>query len=80
VLSFLLLSNSYEGLRKTDLELAIDEFLSGNAPLYQSNPKLNDYFKSRARAGGSPIKKEIVPHVEMKISKRRVVKEVIPAE
>ncbi|GAB1315067.1 Rho termination factor N-terminal domain-containing protein [Madurella fahalii] len=73
----------YEGLRKSDLELVLDEYLSEHATQYQSNPKFNDYFKSRARAGGSPIKKEIAPPPEMKPSRRRSTKpteEIVAAE
>ncbi len=64
---------SYEGLRKTDLELAIDEHLSEHTARYQQDPRFADYFKSRARAGGSPVKKEVVL-AESKVSRRRVPK------
>ncbi|KAH6627037.1 hypothetical protein B0J18DRAFT_157741 [Chaetomium sp. MPI-SDFR-AT-0129] len=64
----------YENFRKTDLELAIDEYLSDNTTRYQSDPKFLDYFKSRARAGGSPIKKEI-PDLKP-TSRRRAPKQV----
>ncbi|KAL2015955.1 hypothetical protein VTK56DRAFT_4511 [Thermocarpiscus australiensis] len=70
----------YESLRKGELELAIDEYLSEHAAQFQSNPKLQDYYKSRARAGGSPVKKET--H-ELKVTKRRLAKareEVVAAE
>ncbi|KAL2255510.1 hypothetical protein VTK26DRAFT_3209 [Humicola hyalothermophila] len=66
-----------DGLRKSDLELAIDEHLSEHAAQYQSHPKFQDYFKSRARAGGSPIKKEAAVPFESRLSKRRSIK---PAE
>lgn len=65
---------SYEGLRKTDLELAIDEHLSENAARYQQDPRFTDYFKSRARAGGSPVKKEVLVLAESKVSRRRLPK------
>ncbi len=65
---------SYEGLRKTDLELAIDEHLSEHAARYQQDPRFVDYFKSRARAGGSPVKKEVLVLAESKVSRRRVPK------
>ncbi|KAL2268722.1 hypothetical protein VTJ83DRAFT_3568 [Remersonia thermophila] len=61
-----------EGLRKTDLELAIDEKLSEHATHYQADPRFADYFRSRARAGGSPIKKETGTALDLKPSRRRV--------
>ena len=61
-------------MRKSELEHAIDEHLSENAPRYQGDSRFQDYFKSRARAGGSPVKKEILPPTETKVSRRRVTK------
>ncbi|KAL1837947.1 hypothetical protein VTJ49DRAFT_3242 [Mycothermus thermophilus] len=75
---------STEGFRKTDLELAIDEELSEHASRYQSDPRFADYFRSRARAGGSPIKKETGTALDVKPSRRRApvkpVEEVVAAE
>jgi hypothetical protein len=65
---------SYDGLRKSDLESALDEHLSEHAARYQSDSRFQDYFKSRARAGGSPVKKELVPVVDLKVSRRRTTK------
>jgi hypothetical protein len=70
-------------LRKTELELAIDEYLSENASRYQLDPRFQDYFKSRARAGGSPIKKETLAAPDLKVSRRRApkpVEEIVAAE
>lgn len=72
---------SYESYRKSELELALDEHLSDNTSRYQSDPRFQDYFKSRARAGGSPIKKEALAGPDMKVSRRRKpVEEVVAAE
>lgn len=74
---------SYENYKKTELELAIDEHLSDNATRYQADPRFQDYFKSRARAGGSPIKKEALAAPDLKVSRRRApkpVEEVTPAQ
>lgn len=71
--------------RKSELELAIDEELSDHAARYQLDPRFADYFRSRARAGGSPIKspvkRELLPGAEVKVSRRRVIKHVeeVPA-
>ncbi|KAK4229611.1 hypothetical protein QBC38DRAFT_471725 [Podospora fimiseda] len=61
---------NYEKLLKTELEAAIDDYVSTNLAAFQTNPKLREYFKSRARAEGSPVKKE-PPVYEPKLSKRR---------
>ncbi|KAK4042705.1 cytochrome P450 [Parachaetomium inaequale] len=74
---------SYESYRKSELELAIDEHLSDNATRYQLDSRFQDYFKSRARAGGSPIKKEALAAPDLKVSRRRApkpVEETAPAE
>ncbi len=60
--------HSYESLKKTELELTLDEFISENADQYSSDTKLQPYFASRARTAGSPVKKEAP---ELKVSKRR---------
>ncbi|KAK0708735.1 hypothetical protein B0T21DRAFT_376852 [Apiosordaria backusii] len=52
---------NYEKLLKSDLEQAIDEFVSANSARFQTNPKLKDYFRSRARAEGSPVKRDLLP-------------------
>ncbi|KAK3377886.1 cytochrome P450 [Podospora didyma] len=55
-------------LKKTDLELQLDEFLSENATQFENEPKLAPYFNTRARIAGSPVKREAP---ELKVSKRR---------
>ncbi|KAK4453754.1 cytochrome P450 [Podospora aff. communis PSN243] len=60
-------------LKKNDLELQLDEYISDNASQFQSDPKLAPYFSSRARTVGSPVKKEAP---ELKVSKRRATKAI----
>ncbi|KAK0720775.1 hypothetical protein B0H67DRAFT_202561 [Lasiosphaeris hirsuta] len=62
---------SYETLRKTDLELQLDEHIADNSTQFQSDPRLVNYFASRARTAGSPVKREAP---ELKVSKRRATK------
>ncbi|KAK3326364.1 cytochrome P450 [Apodospora peruviana] len=61
---------SYESLRKSDLELQLDEFLADNASQFQSDPKFASYYTSRARTAGSPVKKD----PELKVVRRRATK------
>jgi hypothetical protein len=61
-------------MRKSELEVALDQHLFKHATHYQSDPRFQDYFKSRARAGGSPVKKELAH--ELKVSRRRIAKAV----
>lgn len=70
----------FEALRKNDLEVQLDEFISENASRFSSDPKLAGYYNSRARAIGSPVKKE-APHLG--VAKRRATKahdEIVPAD
>ncbi|KAJ8124149.1 hypothetical protein ONZ43_g53 [Nemania bipapillata] len=76
---------NYDTLKKVELELALDEFLAENTATFQSDPKLANYYASRARTIGSPIKKDVDgPAEKPKVARRRVTKaaeEVIaPAE
>lgn len=48
-----------DGLKKTELELALDDYLSENQT-YSLNPKAAPFYQSRSRATGSPLKKELV--------------------
>ncbi|KAI0434329.1 hypothetical protein F5Y09DRAFT_267551 [Xylaria sp. FL1042] len=66
---------NYDSLKKVELELALDEFLAENTATFQSDPKLANYYASRARTIGSPIKKDVDAPVEkLKVPKRRVTK------
>lgn len=52
----LLTLHSYDGLKKTDLEVALDEYLTENASQFSSDAKLAPFYKNRN--GSSPVKKE----------------------
>ncbi|KAI1502566.1 cytochrome P450 [Biscogniauxia marginata] len=66
---------SYESLRKPELELALDEYLAENSSTFSSDSKLASYYASRARTIGSPIKKDVDAIIEKpKVSKRRATK------
>ncbi|KAI1751744.1 hypothetical protein F4782DRAFT_547464 [Xylaria castorea] len=66
---------NYDSLKKVELELVLDEYLAENAATFQLDPKLANYYASRARTVGSPIKKDIDGPVEkLKVSRRRVTK------
>ncbi|KAI0870878.1 hypothetical protein GGS24DRAFT_88182 [Hypoxylon argillaceum] len=66
---------NYDALKKVDLELALDEYLAENTATFQSDLKLANYYASRARTIGSPIKKDVDAPVEKpKAPRRRVTK------
>ncbi|KAI1105340.1 hypothetical protein F4804DRAFT_139866 [Jackrogersella minutella] len=78
---------NYEALKKSELELALDEYLAENAdyPSFSSNPKLANYYSSRARTVGSPVKRDSDGVLDRpRIAKRRATKApeeiVAPAE
>ncbi|KAK2065527.1 hypothetical protein LY76DRAFT_279351 [Colletotrichum caudatum] len=48
----------YENQKKADLGVTLDEYLAENATQFSHNPKLAPYYHSRAKAAGSPIKRE----------------------
>jgi hypothetical protein len=64
-------ANSYKDLKKSDLEVALDEHLTENASQFSSDPKFSAYYNGRTRAPGSPIKKEAP---ELKVSRRRATR------
>ncbi|CAN8105759.1 unnamed protein product [Discula destructiva] len=47
-----------DGLKKNDLEVALDDYLTENQS-YSLNPKAAPFYQSRARATGSPLKKDM---------------------
>ncbi|KAF3760814.1 hypothetical protein M406DRAFT_348284 [Cryphonectria parasitica EP155] len=47
-----------DGLKKSDLEAALQDHLAEHQNLYGSHPRAVPYYQSRARAIGSPVKKE----------------------
>ncbi|KAI1303317.1 hypothetical protein F5Y03DRAFT_396035 [Xylaria venustula] len=68
---------NYDALKKVELELALDEYLAENTASFQSDPKLANYYASRARTAGSPIKKDVDgPLEKLKVPRRRVTKAV----
>lgn len=76
-----LAQTSYESLKKTELEVALDEYIAENSSRFTSRPDLTSYFNSRSKALGSPVKKEresIKDDVEkpIKVAKRRVTKAI----
>jgi hypothetical protein len=70
---------SYEGQKKTDIEVGLDEYLTKNAAAYSSDPRLAPFYKTRRGGESSPVKKEassILSDAETKVKqvKRRVTK------
>jgi hypothetical protein len=62
-------------LKKSDLEVALDDFLAENSNQFGKNPATLPYYQARARAIGSPVKKEAPPPAEApKTTKRRAAK------
>ncbi|GAB0134869.1 hypothetical protein EsDP_00003223 [Epichloe bromicola] len=74
---------NYEGFKKTELEVALDDFIAQHSSHFANRPDLTSYFNSRSKALalGSPVKKEresIKDDVEkpLRIAKRRVTKAI----
>ncbi len=66
-------------MKKTDLEAYLDEYITDNSDSFNADPTigplLTGYFQSRAKASGSPVKKEApVDDKPLKVSRRRVTK------
>ena len=72
-------TRSYEALKKTELEVLLDEYISDNLDQFSLDPKLQNYFASRNRMSGSPVKKETL---DLKVSRRRtrMAEEVVASE
>lgn len=69
--------NSYDGLKKTEVEVALDEYLHKNASKYSNEARLAPFYRRRSES--SPVKKEansVLSEVESKAKtvKRRVTK------
>lgn len=67
----------YDGLKKTELEVALDDYLTKNASQFSSDTQLAPFYKGRN--GSSPVKKEaasLASDIEAKVKsvKRRVTK------
>lgn len=65
---------STDGLRKSDLEVALDDFLSDKENQFGSNPATQPYYQARARAIGTPAKKDASVDLP-KPSRRRTAKQ-----
>lgn len=69
---------SYESLKKSDLEAALDEYIAEHSSRFVNRSDLNGYFNSRSKALGSPVKKDSSVKEEaeksMKIAKRKASK------
>jgi hypothetical protein len=68
----------HEGLKKTELEIALEDHLNSNASKYSSDPKFASFYNNR-RSASSPVKKEAssaLSDVETKVKavRRRVTK------
>ncbi|TVY46599.1 hypothetical protein LOCC1_G001827 [Lachnellula occidentalis] len=69
----------YHGLKKTEIEVALDDYLRENADQYSGEARLAPFYKTRGRSESSPIKKEatsVMSDIESKLrtTKRRVTK------
>jgi hypothetical protein len=67
----------YDGLKKTEIEVALDEYLTKNASQYSGEARLAPFYKRRSDS--SPIKKEASSalsdaETKPKSVKRRVTK------
>lgn len=51
------MAHSYDGLKKTEIEVGLDGYLSENATQFSEEQRLAPFYKTRGR--GSPVKKEI---------------------
>lgn len=70
-------ATSYEGLKKAELEAALDDFLAEHTARLSSKSELSGYYNSRSKALGSPVKKEgLKDEAEkaVKVTKRRATK------
>ncbi|KAM5382049.1 hypothetical protein ACJZ2D_002651 [Fusarium nematophilum] len=65
---------SYKSFKKDDLAAALDTYLTENSSRFLANPELTGYFNSRAKALGSPVKREVNrddAERPLKVSRRR---------
>ncbi|KAL0942420.1 uncharacterized protein CTRU02_200306 [Colletotrichum truncatum] len=66
----------YESQKKADLEVTLDEFLAENATKFSTEPKLVPYYNSRAKAAGSPVKREAPLTDLVKSTRRRTMRAI----
>jgi len=72
------LARRHEGLKKTELELELEDHLNQNSTQYSSDPRFTSFYNNR-RSVSSPVKKEastLLSDVETKAKavRRRVTK------
>ncbi|KAG5913474.1 hypothetical protein E4U42_001124 [Claviceps africana] len=72
---------NYESFKKSELEVALDDFIAENSARFADRPDLASYFNSRSKALGSPVKKEKESVKEdaerpLKAVRRRVTKAI----
>ncbi|EHK41286.1 uncharacterized protein TrAtP1_004729 [Trichoderma atroviride] len=60
---------NYDGLKKSELETALDEFIAGNSSRFNSRSDLSGYFNSRSKAMGSPVKRESKEPIKEELEK-----------
>ncbi|QUC20613.1 uncharacterized protein UV8b_04854 [Ustilaginoidea virens] len=69
---------NYESLKKSELEVALDDFIAERSGRLAHRPDLAPYFSSRSKALGSPIKKERDSRDEMerslRVGRRRITR------
>lgn len=66
--------NSFETFKKSELEVALDEYLTENSSSFSADPKVAPYY-GRAKAVGSPVKKDVDgPLEKLKVPRRRATK------
>jgi hypothetical protein len=68
---------SYDGLKKTEVEVALDDYLTQNASTYSSETRLAPFYRRRSES--SPVKKEVTSALsdaekQVKSVRRRVTK------
>jgi hypothetical protein len=70
--------HSHDGLKKTELELSLEDHLNSNSSKYSSDPRFTSFYNKR-RSDSSPVKKEtstVLSDIENKAKsvRRRVTK------
>ena len=68
--------SSYETLKKSDLEAALDEYVAEHSSRFANRSDLSGYFNARSKALGSPTKKDVKEEADktLKVVKRRATK------
>jgi hypothetical protein len=66
-------------MKKTELEVALDEYLTENAAEFSGESRLEPFYRPRGRGNHSPVKKEsasVISDIETKakVVRRRVTK------